>query len=256
MFRPAPLLLVLFSCMSASGQENDAIDGTSLSTEIAQHIVEAWRRDIERVTNRNRSPELPNTVWEKLEGTDIAFLREFDWARAKQLVASQYAEGYSETELKEISGFLATAAGKKFIANHIAIRSEVMKQMAIEKDMEHLRKRTEKNIQQVMEALAEPERKLVMDAINTPSDSEKLIAGKWYADDFDEEGNGYRGSHELKLSGVCKYRAIEVDHRDKTFLAYDSDGIWVIKGSLLAETFLMHQMKHRCISSNPSIRTS
>ena len=229
-------LVILTSCNPCNGDEPAVPGHAVLAGRVAKLVVASWKLDFKVATENVTESELPEAVREGLEANAAAFDQNFDWNSIESYMADEYASRYSSDELREILGFYSSPTGAKFIAGHAEAKAAAMRRVALAILETPVLERTKVNLAELIESLPGPEKKLVQAASEAPQIPPTLIAGRWYTDDLDDKGNGFQGWNDKKLSGFNVSRGVEINHDTKEFMSFENEGVWLLKGRLLAET--------------------
>ena len=228
--------LFVASCITCCADEPVLSEEQDITNRVAKLVVGGWRRDVAVATAKVVESDLPKIVREKLEANEAEFTNNFDWQRVESYVADEYASRYDRDELDDIFKFYSSATGRKFLTAQSGVKARVMRQVALAKYELPLLQKTKANVARLIESLADPEKRILQNALRSAQIPPKRLAGTWYADDLDEKGNGYRGKHEKKESGFNISQGVEISHDNKEYMVFDDEGVWLVQGKLLAET--------------------
>ena len=258
-----PWLMLLF-ISAVYGQEQQLETNPSALQKSTRMWSEFWcsvsRQAVAQLDDSGLQPD-----WKKkLASQSGSLLQLLGTQGLEGPMRQELVKGFSTEELEELNQFLESPVGQKFVAVMPGVQAKAVQQVLLKQLAIPVLAQTETNIEETLALLPAPERKQLQDAIASQPLETDLLLGKWYTQDLDEAGNGYWGWHEKRDSGLSRSAGVELDHDERTYLAYDGIAAWVLKGRLLAETTLEfpestdlyviesideNQMRYRCVDS-------
>ncbi|MEL6110970.1 MAG: DUF2059 domain-containing protein [Planctomycetota bacterium] len=183
--------------------------------ELAAVLADNWQEEVE-VSTKAILENATSESQKRLVKEVLAFLGAFRWDQAKRQTARALTDRYTEQQLASLHEFFSSEVGKKFAADRAALRAEIMANIVMTRQRMITVREIDTATEELLAQLNGKEKQAVDAALKAePIDLERLH-GRWYGDDFDRDGNGYRGSLNLKPSGLSHVLGVDIDHGKKS----------------------------------------
>lgn len=201
--------------------------------ELAAALASNWQEELE-VSAKTILNNATGEVRKRLEEHQEEFQGAFRWDQAKRQIARALTDRYTEQELATLHQFFSSEVGKKFAADRTALRADIMADIVMMQQRLIVVREIDAATEKLLAQLNGKEKQAVEDALKAPPIDRERLHGRWYGDDFDKDGNGYRGSLNLKPSGLSHVLGVDINHGQKEYYKYDDHGAWKLRGRLLA----------------------